>query len=89
MTLDGSFYVDDSGAPWLLYAHEWIQTTDGSFKALRLTDDLTATIGEPVEILRAKEDRFLGPLTVAQVISIVLVLGGAWLLARRGEAEIR
>jgi phosphatidylglycerol:prolipoprotein diacylglycerol transferase len=40
-----------------------------------------------VEILRAKDDRFLGPLTVAQVISVVLVLGGAWLLARRSEPQ--
>ena len=29
-----------------------------------------------VEILRAKDDRFFGPLTVAQVTSIVLVLSG-------------
>ena len=40
-----------------------------------------------VEIVRAKDDRFLGPLTVAPAVSIVLVLGGAWLLARRVEAE--
>lgn len=59
MTLDGSFYVDAEGAPWLLYAHEWIQTTDGSFKAIRLTDDLSATIGDPLVILRAS----VGPWT--------------------------
>jgi hypothetical protein len=53
MTLDGSFFVDDQGAPWLLYAHEWVQVTDGSFKAIRLSEDLTATIGQPIEILRA------------------------------------
>ena len=40
-----------------------------------------------VEIFRAKDDRFLGPLTVAQLISVFLVLGGVWLLARRAEAE--
>lgn len=40
-----------------------------------------------VEILRAKDDRFLGVLTVAQVISIVLVFGGAYLLSRRVEAS--
>lgn len=38
-----------------------------------------------VEILRAKDDRFLGPLTVAQVISIVLIAGGAYLLVRRRQ----
>lgn len=33
-----------------------------------------------IEILRAKDDRFFGPLTVAQVVSICLVLGGGILL---------
>jgi len=55
MTLDGSFYVDAAGAPWLLYAHEWIQITDGTFNAIRLKDDLSGTIGEPVVILHAGE----------------------------------
>ena len=35
-----------------------------------------------VEIFRAKDDRFLGPLTVAQVISIGLVVVGVWGLGR-------
>ena len=35
-----------------------------------------------VEIFRAKDDRFLGPLTVAQVISIGLVVLGVWGLGR-------
>ncbi|MFA6956129.1 MAG: prolipoprotein diacylglyceryl transferase [Thermoanaerobaculia bacterium] len=40
-----------------------------------------------VEILRAKDDRFFGPLTVAQVISVVLVLGGAWVMSLKAEAR--
>ena len=41
-----------------------------------------------VEFFRAKDDRFLGPLTVAQVISIGLVVAGVWGLARlRGTRE--
>jgi arylsulfatase A-like enzyme len=63
MTLDGSFFVDEQGSPWLLYAHEWIQTTDGSFKAMRLNDELTATIGQPLEILRAS----VGPWTKREI----------------------
>jgi phosphatidylglycerol:prolipoprotein diacylglycerol transferase len=35
-----------------------------------------------IEILRAKDDRFLGPFTVAQVTSVALVLIGVWLLQR-------
>jgi phosphatidylglycerol:prolipoprotein diacylglycerol transferase len=42
-----------------------------------------------VEFLRAKDDRFLGVLTVAQAISLALVVGIGllWLLARPREAE--
>lgn len=33
-----------------------------------------------IEIFRAKDDRFFGPLTLAQLVSIVLVVGGAVIL---------
>src|SRR5438445_13862485 len=35
-----------------------------------------------VEIVRAKDDRLLGPFTLAQVTSVLLVLAGVWLLQR-------
>jgi phosphatidylglycerol:prolipoprotein diacylglycerol transferase len=35
-----------------------------------------------IEILRAKDDRFLGPFTLAQVTSVFLIIVGAWLLAK-------
>jgi phosphatidylglycerol:prolipoprotein diacylglycerol transferase len=35
-----------------------------------------------IEFLRAKDDRFFGPITLAQVTSVALVLAGAWLLRR-------
>lgn len=37
-----------------------------------------------VEIVRVKDDRFLGPLSVAQVLSVGLVLLGGWLWWRLG-----
>ncbi|MBK5259284.1 MAG: prolipoprotein diacylglyceryl transferase [Thermoanaerobaculia bacterium] len=36
-----------------------------------------------VEFVRAKDDRFFGPFTVAQIISVILVAVGAWLAAPR------
>ena len=43
-----------------------------------------------VEIVRAKDDRFLGPFTLAQLTSVILVLIGAALLTlwRRGEGPL-
>jgi phosphatidylglycerol---prolipoprotein diacylglyceryl transferase len=35
-----------------------------------------------VEIVRAKDDRFFGPFTVAQLISVILIVAGIWLAAR-------
>jgi phosphatidylglycerol:prolipoprotein diacylglycerol transferase len=35
-----------------------------------------------IEILRAKDDRFLGPFTLAQLTSVILIAIGVWLLQR-------
>ena len=40
-----------------------------------------------VEFFRAKDDRFFGFLTLAQLISIGLIVFGAWLFVRLGPAE--
>ena len=34
-----------------------------------------------IEFLRAKDDRFLGPFTLAQLVSVALILIGSWILA--------
>lgn len=39
-----------------------------------------------IEVLRAKDDRFLGPFTVAQLVSVLLVIIGATVMARRADA---
>ena len=38
-----------------------------------------------VEIVRAKDDRFLGPFTVAQLISVLIVIAGIVWALRKGE----
>lgn len=52
MTLDGTLHVDAAGKPWLVYAHEWLQTTIGTIEAMPLHDDLSAA-GEPRVLFRA------------------------------------
>lgn len=41
-----------------------------------------------VEIVRAKDDRFFGPFTMAQLISVVLVGVGMWLASRRSGTQV-
>ena len=41
-----------------------------------------------VEIVRAKDDRFLGPFTIAQLISVLIVGIGLWLAARKSSTIV-
>ena len=53
--IDGTFYVDRDGRPWMVFVHEWTCTDDkiGRMAAARLSEDLTHFITEPVELFRA------------------------------------
>ncbi len=55
MTLDGTFYVDPDGHPWMVYAHEWVQKMDGTMEALPLADDLSAAAGQPIYLFKASD----------------------------------
>ncbi|MDP5169823.1 MAG: glycoside hydrolase family 43 protein [Bacteroidia bacterium] len=54
MTLDATLWVDN-GQPWMVYCHEWVQLGNGLIKAIRLTDDLSETVGEPITLLNAAD----------------------------------
>ncbi|MBQ9976396.1 MAG: family 43 glycosylhydrolase [Clostridia bacterium] len=45
--LDGTFYVDKSGNPHLVFCHEWAQVGDGEICEVQLSDDLTHAVTEP------------------------------------------
>ena len=51
--LDGTLFVDAQNAPWLVFCHEWQQIGDGGMYAVRLADDLSTAIGEPLLLFRA------------------------------------
>ncbi|MCQ6561583.1 glycoside hydrolase family 43 protein [Paenibacillus mendelii] len=53
--LDGTFYVDSDGMPWLVYCREWLQTTDGEMYAQPLQPDLKAVAGEPIKLFSATD----------------------------------
>ena len=55
--IDGTFYVDPDGQPWMIFVHEWTSTDDGvgRMAAAKLSDDLTHFISEPVELFRADD----------------------------------
>ncbi len=55
LCLDGTFYVDKNGKPYLVFCHEWVQVTDGEIHAMPLTDDLSAPAGEPILLFKASD----------------------------------
>jgi beta-xylosidase len=55
MTLDGTFYVDPEKRPWMVYAHEWVQVTDGTMEAVPLRDDLSDSVGNPIHLFKASD----------------------------------
>ncbi|MGM0883761.1 MAG: glycoside hydrolase family 43 protein [Bacillota bacterium] len=55
MTLDGTLYVEEDGSPWMVFCHEWIQTIDGTIEGVRLKDDLSEAVGDPIRLFNASE----------------------------------
>jgi len=81
MTLDGTLFVED-GVPWMVYCHEWIQVTNGTFEAIRLKNDLSGTVGEPILLFRASDAPWVTP-EQAKDESRVFVSDGAFLYRTR------
>jgi Glycosyl hydrolases family 43 len=55
MTLDGTFYVDPAGHPWMVYAHEWVQKIDGTMEAIPLNADLSGASGPPIYLFKGSD----------------------------------
>lgn len=53
--LDGTLYEDKNGDPWMVFCHEWQQVQDGQMAAIRMKDDLSDSIGDPIILFRASE----------------------------------
>ena len=56
--LDGTFYADEAGNPWIVFCHEWVQVGDGEVWAMPLTRDLRSPAGEPRLLFRASEAKW-------------------------------
>ena len=52
MSLDGTLWVED-GVPYMIFCREWIQITDGSMELVRLKDDLSAPLADPITLFHA------------------------------------
>jgi beta-xylosidase len=76
MTLDGTLYVDRAGKPWMVYAHEWLQATDGKMEAVPLKDDLTGASGAPISLFKASDAPWIDAQAVPNARGSVYVTDG-------------
>ncbi len=54
-SLDGTFYVDKNGEPYMVFCHEWVQVKDGQICAMKLKKDLSAPAEEPFVLFTASQ----------------------------------
>ena len=52
-TLDGTFWVDRDGQPYMVYCGEWLENGNGTIEKIRLKPDLSGTVGEPKVLFHA------------------------------------
>ena len=52
--IDGTIYVEN-GQAYMVFVNEWMQTFDGTMEYVKLSQDLSKTISEPVMLFRATE----------------------------------
>lgn len=55
--LDGTLYFEND-EPYLVFVHEWLQINDGTVCAIRLSEDLKETIGEPITLFKASDAKW-------------------------------
>lgn len=54
-TLDGTFWVDTDGKPYMVYCYEWLQNNDGTIEKIELKPDLSGSVGEGKLLFRASD----------------------------------
>lgn len=54
-TLDGTFWTDLDGKPYMVYCGEWLQNWNGTIEKIQLKDDLSGSVGESRVLFRASD----------------------------------
>lgn len=53
--LDGTLHISGDGNPYMVFCHEWRKIHDGTICAIKLSQDLKHSIGEPFQLLAASQ----------------------------------
>lgn len=60
--LDGTLYISRQGIPYMVFCHEWVQTSDGEMCAIRLSKMLDKSEGEPFVLFKASQAVWARPI---------------------------
>jgi beta-xylosidase len=78
-TLDGTFWIDKDGKPYMVYCYEWLQNRNGTIEKIELKSDLSGTIGEGQVLFRASDSPWSKELDENGNIVPNKVTDGPWL----------
>jgi hypothetical protein len=54
-TLDGTFWIDTDGKPYMVYCYEWLQNLNGTIEKIELNPDLSGSVGEGKLLFKASD----------------------------------
>ncbi len=85
MAIDGTPFWDENGQPWLVYCHEWVQLTDGTMCARRLSHDLKRGEGEPIVLFAASDAPWSGAVAQGEMAASFVTDGPFFRRMKSGE----
>lgn len=60
--LDGTLYIDGNDVPYMVFSRDWPQVGNGTVYSMRMAEDLTHAVGEPVKMFSAHDYPFVHEL---------------------------
>ncbi len=86
-TLDGTFWVDTDGKPYMVYCYEWLQNQNGTMEKIELKPDLSGTVGEATLLFRASDSPWSRQERDDGTVGPSVVTDGPWLF-RTGSGRL-
>lgn len=73
--LDGSLWEED-GMPYMVFCHEWMQTINGMINYIRLSSDLSESVGTSTTLFKASEATWSKEMKSIGELTFGMTLGG-------------
>lgn len=78
-TLDGTFWVEPNGDPYMVFCGEWLYDNNGTMEAVRLLPDLSGSKGDPILLFKASDSPWSRDDNQEGIIRPNRVTDGPWL----------